>query len=100
MDSGTVTFLAINGDTSVGGGGIKDGHYAAQVPPGEKIVLVRGSKLVGQIPSMRDVPDSPMVDDYKLITHADYDLKLKSPLRVVVENQSSQTYDIELHATP
>jgi hypothetical protein len=78
---GTITFVAADGGTPTGGGVIKDGAYTAKVPPGKKIVLVLGNKLVGKEPLYEGVPDSPMRDKYETLTPPAYNAKQLTPLK-------------------
>ena len=56
---GSISFVSADGEAPAGGGVIQDGTYTAKVPPGEKVVLVLGNKLVGEEPLYEGVPDSP-----------------------------------------
>ncbi len=96
MERGTISFVSIDGATPVGGGGIMDGTYLARVQPGKKAVLVRGSKLVGQVPSLQGVPDSPLQDKYELTTDVKYSVEGQSPLTVEILDESTQVHDIDL----
>ena len=48
FDQGIVQFDPVDGATPSEGGKIKDGIYEVQIPPGEKIVRIRGSNIIGQ----------------------------------------------------
>lgn len=78
---GSITFVAADGGTPTGGGVIKDGAYTATVPPGKKIVLVVGSKLVGKEPLYQNVPDSPMREKYESVTPPAYNAQQLTPLK-------------------
>jgi hypothetical protein len=84
IGKGTISFVAADGATPTGGGVIKDGDYTATVPPGEKIVMVVGNKLIGQEPEFPDMPDSPMRDKYEMITPEAYNAKELSPLKASI----------------
>jgi len=92
---GTITFLAADGSTPVGGGVIQEGTYTAKVPPGEKIVLVLGNKLVGQEPEFAGVPDSPMRNKYETLTDPAYNAKRLSPLKATITDATT-SIDFEL----
>jgi len=48
FDQGIVQFDPVDGATSSEGAKIKEGKYEAVVPPGEKIVRIRGTNIIGQ----------------------------------------------------
>ena len=48
FDQGIVQFDPADKTGASTGGKIKDGKYEVLVPPGEKIVRIRGTKIVGQ----------------------------------------------------
>ena len=45
VESGSIAFAPADGQTSVEGAEIVNGEYKAKVPPGDKIVRIRGMKL-------------------------------------------------------
>jgi len=45
VETGSIAFAPADGNTSVEGAEIVNGEYKAKVPPGEKIVRIRGMKL-------------------------------------------------------
>lgn len=81
IEQGSITFLAEDGAGPTGGGVIKDGKFEALVPPGKKIVLVNGSKVVGTQLRLAGVKDSGTIDKLEAVTHLDYNSREKSPLR-------------------
>ena len=89
IDQGSITFLSADGGTPSAGGVIREGAYQANVPPGEKIVLVLGSKVVGQTPIMTGVPDSGMRDALETVTHRIYNAKHLTPLRAEVSGDNA-----------
>lgn len=93
---GTITFLAADGNTPVGGGVIQDGTYTAKVLPGDKVVLVLGNKLVGQEPQYAGVPDSPLRNKYETLTHPAYNAKRLTPLKATITDATtSLDFDLE-----
>lgn len=96
IPNGSITFLAADGKTPAGGGGIKDGKYTARVPPGEKIVLVQGNKLVGQKPEFPGMPDSAMQDVYERVTPMAYNAQSATPLKATIKDEPEQQVDFEL----
>ena len=96
IPNGSITFLAADGKTPAGGGGIKDGKYTARVPPGEKIVLVQGNKLVGQEREFPDKPDSIMRDVYKMITPPAYNAQSATPLKATIPDEPVKGLDFDL----
>jgi hypothetical protein len=62
VEKGLVSFVPADGKSPTGKGGeIVDGHYSAQVVPGDVIVKISSPKVVGK-KKRYDTPDSP-VDD-------------------------------------
>lgn len=96
IPKGSITFLAADGKAPAGGGVIKEGKYRAKVPPGEKIVLVQGNKLVGQEREFADKPNSTMRDVYERITPAGYNAKEVSPLTATIPDEPQTNLDFEL----
>lgn len=95
IENGMITFVSTDGAIPPGGGAIKDGVYTAKVPPGEKIVMVLGNKLVGQEPEYEDVPDSPMRDKYETVTPEAYNAKHLSPLTASISGpQEGLDFDL------
>ncbi len=95
IPKGTISFVAADGETPTGGGVIKDGTYTALVPPGEKVVLVLGNKVVGQEPLYEDVADSPMRDSYEKVTPDAYNAAHLTPLKATI-TESQEGLDFEL----
>lgn len=85
LEQGSVTFLAVDSDGAVGGGVVKDGEYVASVTPGEKIVMVIGSKKIGEKLRLEGVPDSGMEEEFETVTHANYNARHLTPLRASIE---------------
>ena len=49
VDKGVIQFVAVDGSTAEAGGTIKGGKFVVTVvPPGEKIVRIRGSRVTGK----------------------------------------------------
>jgi len=96
IGNGTISFVSADGATPTGGGVIKDGAYTATVPPGEKVVMVLGNKLVGQEPQYADVPDSPMLDKFEMITPEAYNAKHLTPLKASITGpQEGLDFDLD-----
>jgi hypothetical protein len=101
IGSGTITFIAADGATPTGGGVIKDGAYTAQVPPGEKVVLVLGHKIVGQEPLYKDMADSPMRDKMEMITPPGYNAAHLTPLKAsITESQEGLNFELSKSFDP
>lgn len=92
---GTITFIAEDGKTPTGGGIIEEGKYTAKVPPGEKIVMVLGNKLIGQEPESKDMPGSAMRNVYETVTPPAYNAHHLTPLRASITD-SQENLDFEL----
>ena len=84
IGSGSIQFISADGATPTGGGTIKDGEYTAQVPPGDKVVLVVGSKVVGQEPLYKEMPDSPMREKLETLTPEAYNAAHLTPLKATI----------------
>ena len=92
IEQGAIKFIAIDGETQVGGGSISNGEYLAEVPPGQKRVLVNGQKIVGKEPLYKDMPDSPTRDKLDRVTPLIYNNQEASPLRADIK---SETKDLD-----
>lgn len=65
IETGLVRFESADGNRpSAKGGVIANGEYDAQVPAGELIVRITGSKIVGTR-QVYDTPDSPVKNRYE-----------------------------------
>ena len=94
LEQGAITFYPEDGETSGGGGSIKDGKFTANVPPGKKKVTVLGTKVVG-MEKLYDTPDSPTRDKVAQTTPEIYDSYYSSPLRTEVTKEKKE-YNFEL----
>lgn len=81
IETGAITFLAEDNAGPTGGGVINNGKFEASVPPGKKIVMVIGSKVVGERLRLEGVADSGTVADLETVTHPLYNTREHSPLR-------------------
>ncbi|MDO4587291.1 MAG: hypothetical protein Q4C95_08345 [Planctomycetia bacterium] len=102
IPKGTIQFIPVDGNTSEGGGLIEDGKYTVNVEPGEKIVRVRGKKIVGQKETSAFTdPDTGVssntvtIDIEEQITSDDIHWT-NSKLKVNVEKGSKEPIDITL----
>ncbi|WP_166831475.1 S24/S26 family peptidase [Thalassoroseus pseudoceratinae] len=95
IPKGTISFVSADGETPTGGGVIKDGSYTALVPPGDKVVLVLGNKVVGKEPLYQGVPDSPTRDSYEKVTPDAYNAAHLTPLKATI-TESQENLDFEL----
>jgi hypothetical protein len=89
IPQGVVQFIATDGQTPTGGGVIKDGKYVAKVPPGEKTVLILGTKVVGQVPESKDMPGSRMVDKVETVTPPQYNAEHLTPLKATITDSQA-----------
>ncbi|ADB15746.1 hypothetical protein Psta_1063 [Pirellula staleyi DSM 6068] len=89
IETGSITFLSEAADGPTGGGVIKDGKYEARVLPGKKIVMVIGSKVVGERLRLEGVADSGTVPDLRTITPPIYNTREHSPVRANIEGPAS-----------
>ncbi|UUO06586.1 hypothetical protein M4951_24990 [Blastopirellula sp. J2-11] len=95
VTKGAISFVSVDGETPAGGGSIQDGVYRAQVPPGEKIVVIHGNKLVGQQKEFPDLEQSAMQNIYQKVTPSDYGFKHLSPLKVTID-EAQEGLDFDL----
>lgn len=96
IEQGAITFLAEANDGPSGGGTITNGKYEAIVPPGKKIVMVIGSKVVGERLRLEGVKDSGTIEDVKTITNPVYNTREHSPLRADITGPAN---DINFNLT-
>lgn len=95
VDKGSITFVPADGNTISAGGVIVDGKYTADVPPGEKKVMVLGTKVVGTELVLEGVPDSGTRDKLETITHPIYNASHKTPLSAsITEPTDSLNFDL------
>ena len=69
FDQGMVQFDPTDGVSSSAGTKIVEGKYEAMVPPGEKIVRIRGTNIVGQQPMDPVLNPGVMVNKLKDVTN-------------------------------
>ena len=94
VETGSVAFAPADGKTSVEGAEIKNGDYSARVPPGEKIVRIRGMKL--QPSEVYDaVSNTTHVSSTAIrITDTKYEAA-NSPLQATI-TKNGEKYDFDL----
>ena len=94
VETGSITFAPADGKTSVEGAEIVNGEYKAKVPPGDKIVRIRGMKL--QPSEVYDaVSQTTHVSSTAIrITDVKYEAE-KSPLQVTI-TKNGETHDFDL----
>ena len=80
--------MAVEGETPVGGGSIKNGTYLAEVPPGQKKVLVNGQKVVGTEPLYKDMANSPTRDKLERTTPLIYNNQEATPLTADIKGET------------
>lgn len=61
LESGAISFIPVDGQSTTAGGEIKQGHYSVQVPPVAMKVSISSPKVVGK-KKLYDTPDSPTMD--------------------------------------
>jgi len=74
VKSGLIRFVPADGRTASADASIEDGKYSAKVPPGEKIVQISASKVVGK-KKVYETPDSPTVDVVQELIPDKYNLQ-------------------------
>lgn len=60
LENGIITFRPADGQGPTAGDAITAGKYSVKMMPGEKIVEISASKIVGEEKVYADMPDSPM----------------------------------------
>lgn len=96
VETGSITFLAEDNAGPTGGGVINDGKFEASVAPGKKIVMIVGSKVIGERLRLEGVPDSGTVEDLETVTHPLYNTREHSPLRADI---TGATTDLKFNLT-
>jgi hypothetical protein len=61
LDEGLIAFVPAEGETAKAEAVIQNGAYTVQLPPGEKIVQIRGFKTVGHEHAVKGNPQSPLL---------------------------------------
>jgi len=94
VETGSIAFAPADGNTSVEGAEIVNGEYKAKVPPGDKIIRIRGMKL---LPSevYDAVSQTTHVSSTAIrITDAKYEAA-DSPLQATI-TKNGETHDFDL----
>ena len=94
VETGTIAFFPVDGETSVQGAEIRDGAYRASVPPGEMIVQIYGLRF--QTSEMFDQLSQTWMTSTTTIQITDriYDGP-DSPFRITV-TRSGEVHDFDL----
>lgn len=95
VDSGSIAFVPGDGNTHISGGVIENGSYNVKVPPGKKIVQIRGLKRA----SSREVYDEVSgkkytTDNFVRMTPPEYEAAA-SPLTATIEKEG-EVLDFDL----
>ena len=93
VETGSIVFEPVAGDTPSGGGEIKAGTYSAVVPRGSHKVRINAPKVIGEKPSYG--PGSPPVKTYAESLPAKYNANTELKFDA---DGSSATKDFELTA--
>ncbi|WP_146118549.1 hypothetical protein [Blastopirellula marina] len=93
LPEGTITIEATDDMGGVDGGMITNGEYKVMTTPGDKLVKINATKVVGQKKTY-NTPDSPMEDIVQEIIPPKYNQK--SELNVTVkEDATSHDFTLE-----
>jgi len=94
VETGSITFVPVDGKTAVEGAEIKNGAYQAKVPPGEKIVQVRAMKFEpGE--KFDAISQTNIATNFTVaLTDSQYATD-SSPLRATV-TKNGETHDFDL----
>jgi hypothetical protein len=85
VPSGSISFVSKDGSAVTGGGVITNGAYEANVPPGDKWVMVLATKVVGQEAEYEGDPNSPMREVTEQITSPVYNAAHQTPLEANID---------------
>ena len=88
VEGGLITFLSVDDATPAAGAPIKDGTYQAEVEPGEKKIMVLGTKVVGEEYILKGVPDSGTREKLETVTHPSYNARHLTPLTATISGPS------------
>jgi len=94
VETGSIAFAPADGKTSVEGAEIVNGEYKAKVPPGDKIVRIRGMRL--QPSEVYDVVSKTthVSSNAIRITDVKYEAE-NSPLQATI-TKNGETHDFDL----
>jgi hypothetical protein len=81
LKTGAIQFVPVDGNTATAGAVITNGTYSAQVPVGQKTVIINGAKVVGK-KKLYDAPQSPTMDVVEELLPAKYNTKTTLTLDV------------------
>lgn len=87
LETGSISFLPVDGNGVPSGAKISQGTYRADVPPGFKRVEIRAQKVVGQKEAYPGAPNSPMYDIVEELIPLRYNAQ--SELKTTVAGQAS-----------
>lgn len=90
IEGGLITFISVDDTVPAAGAPIKNGAYSAEVEPGEKKVMVLGSKVVGEELILSGVPDSGTRQKLETVTHPNYNAKHLTPLTATISGPSEE----------
>ncbi|MEW4564589.1 hypothetical protein AB1K70_18760 [Bremerella sp. JC770] len=90
IEGGLITFLSPDGQTPAAGAPIQNGTYQAEVEPGQKKIMVLGTKVVGEELVLKGVPDSGTREKIETITHPNYNAKHLTPLTATVSTANEE----------
>lgn len=90
IEGGLITFLSVDDTVPAAGAPIKNGTYSAEVEPGEKKIMVLGTKVVGEEYILQGVPDSGTREKLETITHPNYNARHLTPLTATVSGANSE----------
>jgi len=92
IENGSILFEPADGNGGSEGDSITAGAYQVELSPGEKIVRINASKVIGE-EKMYDTPDSPMKQITKEMVPKRYNSESKEKVTV---SSSAATHDFTL----
>lgn len=93
LAEGTISFVAVDGQTATAGATISNGTYSLDLPPGPKKVEITATKVVGTRPTYEGDPNSPMENTTKQIIPVRYNEKTELTREVA---PGKNTFDFDL----
>jgi hypothetical protein len=96
LQEGLIAFVPAAGETAKAEAVIQNGVYSVRLPPGEKVVEIRGFKTVGHEHAVKGNPSSPLLPIRQDIVPVNYNER--SELKRTISTSSS-TEDFALNST-
>ena len=92
LANGLIDFVAVDRNSPTAQAAVTDGQFAAVVPPGEKRVEIRATKVTGK-KKVYDTPDSPTVDVVAELLPPRYNVDSTLTM-TVAEGEQEKTFEL------